>query len=151
MSKPELDQSDRWKQVEEELQEWGSKLEEIRANANDVGKDVIVDLEARYNSVLREVKELKVGTEPVLQSSRDKTASLADNLKEKAQAGLDTANEKLTAAREAAGETTAKLSEQTQKTTEQIKESAGDIGEGFQKAWEELRQAFDKAYRRIKK
>ena len=94
MSKPELDQSDRWKQVEEELQEWGSKLEEIRANANDVGKDVIVDLEARYNSVLREVKELKAGTEPVLQSSRDKTASLADNLKEKAQAGLDTAHEK---------------------------------------------------------
>lgn len=159
-----------WRELEVELGWFGTKLDEIRARPEQVGRDVIADLEQRFEDLSRQVIELK-----------DKTVNRMDELQTAAksaedgrltlQGGLDAAKEKagdigqkVAGAAEVAGEALKarageveestrhyreSAAESASETGERLKLAAQDVGHGFGIAWQALKRDFEIAYSRL--
>lgn len=110
-----------WDRLEQELAEWGSRLDELQQKAELVGEDVVDDLQRRYRSVKSEAEMLKQHTERELREAQEEAAKLK-----------------------------AKADRQSQERKEKLKQSAQDLGQGLSRAWTELRTGVQQAYRRFR-
>ncbi|MCH9809498.1 MAG: hypothetical protein K0U74_17390 [Alphaproteobacteria bacterium] len=159
-----------WRDLEVELGWFGTQLDEMRAQPERIGQDVLSDLEQRYEDISRQVVVLKDKTADRLQELSDDGAGTGE-AGSTLQDGLESAKEKagelgqqVAGAAGAAGEAikskAAELEEQSRpyrenasesatEAGERVKQAAKDVGHGFGIAWEALKRDFSNAYKRL--
>lgn len=145
-----------WDAMETELAAWGRQLDQLRVNAHLVGRDVLDDLEARYEEVNRQAQALRHEAEEQLQKAQASATETAAQTSEQTREVMkDTQEfvEKSTAqAKESFDHLSAQAKAQSEAAAANLKDTseklwigAQEMGEGFKRAWVELRQTFDSA------
>jgi hypothetical protein len=153
-----------WKELEQELGWLGTRLEEMRAQAEVIDPPVVEDLEQRYEDITKQVIDLKEKTiarlEDAVSDATDECRStMADSEQQAGEIG-DRVAAKVDAARAALREKVAELGERTvphreklsevaSETGERLKSAATEFGHGFGTAWESLKRDVNAAYKRI--
>lgn len=116
-----------WSSMESELAGWGRQLDEMRANADSFGRQVLDDLQRRYDALTAEAEQVKQRTERKIEETRREAETLRA---EAARQSASTAS----AARERG---------------EKVRQGARELGNGFARAWDELRSGARRAYDRL--
>ena len=149
-----------WEVMETELAAWGRQLDQLRVKAHLVGRDMLDELESRYEEVNRQAQALRQEGEEQLQKAQTSaTESAAQTSEQTREVMKDTQEfvEKSTAqAKESFDHLSTQAKAQSEAAAVNFKDAseklwigAQEIGEGFSRAWVELRQSFDSASKKL--
>lgn len=130
-----------WDLMEQELEGWAKKLDELRSKSHLIGRDTLNDLEARYKEVKRQADALREEVENLDEGDRDFLRNSQDFVADKSAQ-----------AKESLDDLSAKAKVQTETATKKVKEASdklkvgmSEMSEGVKRAWDELIKAFDAA------